>query len=107
MAVKKEDQIIKAAIAYLSRNPGAPLEDIAQHAGISRTTLFRYFPSRERLFQKAVLELDHQIQTRLMPVLEEDITAIEMLKKIAEIIICQCVQFDFLLYRKGWAFAWF
>ncbi len=99
MSVKKEDQIIKAVIAYLSLNPGSSLEDIAHNAGISRTTLFRYFPSREKLFQKVVLELDDQIQTRLMPVLEEDIPAVERLKKLAEIIIRQCVQFDFLLYE--------
>ncbi len=99
MSIKKEDQIIKAVITCLSRKPGASLEDIAYNAEISRTTLFRYFPSREKLFEKVVLELDNRIQTRLMPVLEEDISAIEMLKKFAEIIIHQCVQFDFLLYE--------
>ncbi len=99
MPSSKEDQITKAAIAYLSRNPGALLEDIAHHAGISRTTLFRYFPSREKLFQKIVLEFDNQIRTQLTPVLDEDIPAIEMLKKITGIMVRQNVQFNFLLYE--------
>lgn len=99
MPNKKEDQIIKSVITYLSRHPGSPLEDIAQHAGISRTTLFRYFPSRERLFQKIILEFDNQIRTQLTPVLDEDITAIEMLTKIAEMTIRRNVQFNFLLYE--------
>ena len=99
MPNKKEDQIIKSVIVYLSRNPGSSLEDIAQHTGISRTTLFRYFPSREKLFQKIILELDNQISSQLMPVLNEDISAIEMLTKIAEMTIRRNVQFNFLLYE--------
>lgn len=99
MSIKKEDHIIKAAIAYLSRNPGVPLEDIAKHAGISRTTLFRYFPSREKLFQKVILEFDKQIRTELMPILDEDIPAIDMMNRIVEIMIRRNVQFNFLLYE--------
>jgi len=99
MSTRREDQIIKAVITHLSRKPGASLEDIAYHSGISRTTLFRYFPSREKLFQKVILGFDNQIRTQLMPVLDENISAIEMLNKLAEIMIRQFVQFDFLLYE--------
>ncbi len=99
MLPKKEDQIIEATISYLSRNPGGLLEDIALHAGISRTTLFRYFPSREKLIQKVILEFDKQIQTLIMPILDENIPAIEMLNRIIEIMIRRNVQFNFLLYE--------
>jgi len=99
MSLKKEDQIIKAVVAYLSINPGSSLEDIAKNIGVSRTTLFRYFPSREKLFEKVILELDGQVRTQLMPVLNEKISAIEMLNKIIEIVIRQNVQFSFLLYE--------
>jgi len=99
VSLQKEKQIITATIDCLTRSPGAPLEDIAQHAGISRTTLFRYFPSREKLLQKIILEFDDQIRTQLTPVLDEDISAIDMLNRIIEKTIRQNVQFNFLLYE--------
>lgn len=99
MPTAKKHQILTAVIEYLTRQPGAPLEDIAHHAGISRTTLFRYFPSREQLFQEIIRELETQIRTRMTPVLEEQIPAIDMLHKIVETIIRHNVQFNFLLYE--------
>lgn len=99
MSNSKEDQIIRAAIDHLSRNPGAPLEDIARHAGISRTTLFRYFPSRAKLFEKIILDFDHHLSNHLKPVLKEKIPALDMLHRITELAIEHNVQFTFLLYE--------
>jgi len=99
MSNSKKSQIIRAAIDHLSRNPGAPLEDIARHAGISRTTLFRYFPSRAKLFEKIIIDFDHHLRNHLKPELEKNIPAIDILHRIAEITIQHNVQFTFLLYE--------
>ena len=43
------DAIIEAAFQLFKANPKASLGDIAQHAGVGRATLHRYFPSRDEL----------------------------------------------------------
>ena len=49
------DAIIESAFIILSQNPGAPLSDIAQQAGVGRATLHRHFASRQAL----ILALTH------------------------------------------------
>ncbi len=41
--------ILDAAVEVLSRNPGAPLGEVAAAADVGRTTLHRYFPERSDL----------------------------------------------------------
>lgn len=49
--VIKNDQILDASAAVLSTRPDATLQTIATAAGVSRTTIFNKFPTREVLFQ--------------------------------------------------------
>ncbi|MEM7359688.1 MAG: TetR/AcrR family transcriptional regulator [Pseudomonadota bacterium] len=44
-----KDAIIMAAFELYIANPKASLGDIAEHAGVGRATLHRYFPSRQEL----------------------------------------------------------
>lgn len=46
--------ILSAAAAVLARNRAATLPDIAEAAGVGRTTLHRYFPDRDTLIRAAV-----------------------------------------------------
>ncbi len=46
--------ILTAAASVLSRDRAATLADIADAAGVGRTTLHRYFPDRETLFGAVV-----------------------------------------------------
>ncbi len=43
------DAIIEASFEILSRDPSAPLSDVADRAGVGRATLHRYFASRDDL----------------------------------------------------------
>ena len=43
--------ILKAAIGVLSQNPAASLGEIADTAGVARSTLHRYFPERTDLIE--------------------------------------------------------
>lgn len=56
------EALVEAAFSILSRNPGAPLAEIAEHAGVGRATLHRYFSSRDdlvlELAQLAIAETD-------------------------------------------------
>jgi AcrR family transcriptional regulator len=48
--------ILAATASVLAANPLATLSDIANAAGVGRTTLHRYFADRERLIHEATLD---------------------------------------------------
>ncbi|RAY12246.1 TetR/AcrR family transcriptional regulator [Actinomadura craniellae] len=50
---QRRDQIIAAAIATFSENPDASLGEVAAAAGISRTSLYRFFETRQDLLHAA------------------------------------------------------
>lgn len=43
------EQIVVAAVQVLGDDPAAPMERVADAAGAHRATLYRYFPTRDRL----------------------------------------------------------
>ena len=45
----RRDEILEAAAGVLAGSDGASMGDVAAAAGISRGTLYRYFPNRESL----------------------------------------------------------
>ncbi|MFD1936050.1 MULTISPECIES: TetR/AcrR family transcriptional regulator [Nonomuraea] len=49
MRARTRRAILDAAVATLSKNPGASLSDVAAAAGVGRTTIHRYFPERSDL----------------------------------------------------------
>lgn len=49
--------IVDAAISVISDNPTAPLSDIAEAAGVGRSTLHRYFPERTDLLRAVALQV--------------------------------------------------
>jgi AcrR family transcriptional regulator len=48
-ARRNAERLLEAAAELLAADPLASLEQIAVHAGVSRTTLYHHFPSREAL----------------------------------------------------------
>ncbi|MGB5112186.1 MAG: TetR/AcrR family transcriptional regulator [Mycobacterium sp.] len=49
--------IVEAAISVITDNPAATLSDIAEVAGVGRSTLHRYFPERSDLLRAVALEV--------------------------------------------------
>lgn len=49
--------IVEAAITVIADNPAAPLSDIAEAAGVGRSTLHRYFPERMDLLRAVALQV--------------------------------------------------
>jgi AcrR family transcriptional regulator len=48
--------ILSAAASVLARNRAATLPEVAEAAGVGRTTLHRYFPDRDALIHAAVVD---------------------------------------------------
>lgn len=53
--------ILNAAISLLLRNPSASLGEVADAAGVARSTLHRYFPERADLVAAMKMFADHQM----------------------------------------------
>jgi AcrR family transcriptional regulator len=54
--VIKNDRILDAAAEVLAKRPDATLQTIANAAGISRTTIFNRYPTREDLIQALAID---------------------------------------------------
>ena len=55
--LETRNKILDSAKYFLSRGDSFNLEDVAEHTGISRATIYRYFSNIELLTSEAVLDL--------------------------------------------------
>jgi TetR/AcrR family transcriptional regulator, mexCD-oprJ operon repressor len=55
----------KAALILAERREAASLAEIAEAAGVARSTLYRYFPSRDALLQALADTAEAEIQARI------------------------------------------
>ncbi|MDJ0380306.1 TetR/AcrR family transcriptional regulator [Streptomyces sp. G-G2] len=67
-AVRNVEKIVSAARdVYAERGPDAPLDEIAQRAGVGIATLFRRFPDKATLLRAV---LDQQFTEDVLPVID-------------------------------------
>ncbi len=92
--------LLDAATVVFSKNPGAPLSEVASTAGVGRATLYRYFPSRDDLIRELTLESYRQTDAALAPVLARDLSGEELLLAILEAIIPLGDRYYFLLLER-------
>lgn len=61
----RRDEILEAAAGVLAGSDGASMGDVAAVAGISRGTLYRYFPNRESLLRALEAAANEEARVRL------------------------------------------
>ena len=61
-----EQKIIDAAIATFNDDPSAPLEAVADQAGVTRRTLHRYFKDRNQLLEACKNEMQESCRAAMM-----------------------------------------
>jgi AcrR family transcriptional regulator len=63
-----QDRLLDAGIRHVMRHPRASLADLATAGGVSRTTLFKSFPTRDELFHAMGLRAIRVVTERIAPV---------------------------------------
>ena len=98
---KTPDALLDAAAAVLARNPGASIADVAVRAGVSRATLYRYFPSREVLIRALAIEALRQTDEAIAPLRDQMSSSTETLQLTIGALIPLGERFHFLTAEFG------
>lgn len=92
--------VLDAAARILSQNQGASLAEVAEIAGVGRATVYRYFPTRDKLLQElsiqALDETDKAVEGY-----EELENSLDYLKLIAEALIPIGDKYFFLMTHRS------
>ncbi len=68
----------------------ATFQKIADHCGITRTTLYIYFKNKHEIFLGSIKELLSELETNLRGIIKKDMDSIESLKQILFTIVDAC-----------------
>ena len=68
----------------------ATFQKIADHCGITRTTLYIYFKNKHEIFLGSIKELLSELETNLRDIIKKDMDSIESLKQILFRIVDAC-----------------
>ena len=81
------DALLNAAAELLSRNPGAPLAEIAAMAGVGRATLHRHFASRDDLIRALALDALERLERATAHLSPETSQARDFLYQLLEALL--------------------
>jgi len=90
------EEILAAAAAVLSSNPGATLDEVARAAKLSRATLYRSFSSRDALLRAAALDALDSVETGLKGIPLKRGDPLATLERVAEVLVPLGAKFHFL-----------
>ena len=68
----------------------ATFQKIADHCGITRTTLYIYFKNKHEIFLGSIKDLLSELETNLRDIIKKDMDSIESLKQILFTIVDAC-----------------
>jgi AcrR family transcriptional regulator len=90
------ERILAAAAEVLAKDTGASLSQIGAAAGVGRTTLHRYFATRERLIEVLALESMHAIRQVLDGCRLDDGAVPEVLARIGDALLPLAAELRYL-----------
>lgn len=90
--------ILRSAASVLARNRTATLPEIADAAGVGRTTLHRYFPDRESLLRATT---DNSVQALQQSLLDADVHQGSAADAMRRVVGAMVAAGDHLLYLFG------
>ena len=94
------EMLLDAALIVFSKNPGAPISEVADFAGVGRAGLYRHFPSRDDLIRELILESYQQMNDALTPVLAQNLSGTDLFLSILEATIPLGDRYYFLMLER-------
>ncbi len=79
--------LLDAATLVLGKDAGASLGEVASVAGVGRSTLYRYFPTREDLIRALVEDALDCVALAITEAVPEQGSVIEALQRVADTVI--------------------
>jgi AcrR family transcriptional regulator len=98
---RSRDRILAAAAELLARDTGASLAQISAAAGVGRTTLHRYFPTREDLVEVLAVESMRAVRDVLDDCRLDDGSATDILTRIADAVLPLAAELRYLDTAQG------
>lgn len=95
-ARRNREAVVDAAIALLSEDPGASMQQIADASGLGRTTVYRHFPSREGLVESIFHRVIAEALDASRRIIERGGSAEEILGRLAVEFVALGRRFRFL-----------
>ena len=70
------------------------VDEIAFELGISKSTLYKYFPNKDTLIHESVLSVAHEVMSRVKLILDSDSNAIEKFRGMIVILTKNIIRFS-------------
>jgi AcrR family transcriptional regulator len=99
-AVANHQAVIDAAVEVLRENPGAGMQEIADHSGLGRTTVYRHFHTREALVQALIRQGIATSGERLEGMLREEPDLETGLREVGELYAELGLRYGFQFLRR-------
>jgi AcrR family transcriptional regulator len=96
-AIRSQKALLKAGLELLNNNHEATLSDIATHAGVGRTTLYRQYETREKLITAIAIDCLETINEATKPIERDAKTALDAIRMLFELAMPLTEEFQFLL----------
>jgi len=95
-ARRNHDAVVAAAIGVLSERPDASMREIADASGVTRTTVYRHFPTREVLVRALFERIEHEANEASRAALAGDPPLAEGLAAVARTAVAFGQRYRFL-----------
>jgi len=96
-AKRSQQSLLRAGLELLNTNGEASLSDIANHAGVGRTTLYRQYETREKLISAIAIYCLETIEEASAPIESQAKSAMEAIRLLFEQLMPLTQEFQFLL----------
>jgi AcrR family transcriptional regulator len=95
--VRSQEALLSAALEKLHHSPDATLSEIAQHAGVGRTTLYRLFPSRDALIRALALHCLGRMDAVTAPITQQAQSALDAIRLLFQYVMPLTREFALLM----------
>lgn len=95
--------ILKAASRLFLDNgyKEVSIDDVARACGVTKATVYYYFPSKAELFTETMIQMMDRIRARILSILQEDIPLRERLLKVTEAHLTATLDVDLEGFMRG------